>query len=190
VKAGLFGKPFLRQPKGMAVLSDCLAEPDARIRLHVLDDRFVMTINLETISITIVWVRTFFGSELWGHDSGFSSQSHVFRRFSMKFMYDERPMEPLITADEAAEYLGMAPSSVRKWAREKLLPSIAYPRGKGKFIHRFRVSELKAYLATLEWKPIGMSGEVADAGSARSASRTGENGQPPMERTNGRKRTR
>jgi excisionase family DNA binding protein len=78
----------------------------------------------------------------------------------MKTVYIDRPMEPLIGADEAADYLGFSASTVRKMARKGSLPSYAYPRGKGKFLHRYKVSELKQYLTSIQRKPVG--GEDAD----------------------------
>lgn len=62
-----------------------------------------------------------------------------------------RQMEPLIGAAEAAEYLGFSPLTVRRKAREGKLPSIAFPLGNtGKYLHKFRKSELEAYVNSLE----------------------------------------
>lgn len=77
----------------------------------------------------------------------------------MKTVYAEPPMEPLIGAGEAAEYLGFSSLTVRRMAHDGRLPSIAFPLGKDKlgnqkYLHRFRVSDLKAYLATLERRPV------------------------------------
>ncbi len=71
----------------------------------------------------------------------------------MKFAYIDKPIEPLIGAKEAAEYLGFAPLTVRRMAHDGRLPSIAFPQRNGKFLHRFRVSDLEAYLTTLQRKP-------------------------------------
>lgn len=71
----------------------------------------------------------------------------------MKFAYAERPMEPLIGATEAAEYLGFSPLSVRKMAHAGVIPFFAFPYGR-KITRRFRVSDLEAYLATVERNPI------------------------------------
>lgn len=68
---------------------------------------------------------------------------------------DELQIEPLINATEAAEYLGFSSLTVRRMAHDGRIPSIAFPVGKtGKYTHRFRASELTAYLTTLERKPI------------------------------------
>jgi len=62
-----------------------------------------------------------------------------------------QPLEHLINANEAAEYLGFSSLTVRRMAHEGRLPSIAFPMGRtGKFTHRFRVSELQTFLSTLE----------------------------------------
>jgi len=75
----------------------------------------------------------------------------------MQFAYTERPLEPLIGAREAAQYLGFSPLTVRRMAHDGRLPSIAFQLGTtGKFTHRFRVSDLKAYLATLERNPLNV----------------------------------
>ena len=76
----------------------------------------------------------------------------------MKTVYIDRPMEPLIGAKEAAEYLGFSASTVRRMAHRGELPSYAHPRGtdrkgNGKFQHRYRVSDLKAYLASIKRGP-------------------------------------
>jgi len=67
---------------------------------------------------------------------------------------NSQDFEPLLKADEVAQFLGFAPITVRRMAHDGTLPSIAFPSGNGKFTHRFRVSELKNYLATLEQKPV------------------------------------
>jgi excisionase family DNA binding protein len=70
-------------------------------------------------------------------------------------LLDELQIEPLIKAEEAAEYLGFSPLTVRRMAHDGRIPSIAFPVGKtGKYTHRFRASELTAYLTTLERKPV------------------------------------
>jgi excisionase family DNA binding protein len=61
----------------------------------------------------------------------------------------DQQIEPLIGADEAAKYLGFSPLTVRRMAHEGRLPSIPFPRGKGKYQHRFRISDLKAYVEML-----------------------------------------
>lgn len=72
----------------------------------------------------------------------------------MKTVYIDRPLEPMIGANEAAEYLGFSSTTVRRMAHRGELPSYAFPRGKGKFLHRYLVSDLKAYLATLKRAPV------------------------------------
>ncbi len=71
-----------------------------------------------------------------------------------------QPLEPLINANEAAEYLGFSSLTVRRMAHEGRLPSIAFPRGRtGKFTHRFRVSELQEFLSTLERHAIPLNNQ-------------------------------
>lgn len=67
----------------------------------------------------------------------------------MKSVEADRPYEPLIKSEQAAEFLGCAPLTVRRMARDGRLPSIPFPRGNGKFQHRFRLSELQAYVESL-----------------------------------------
>ena len=72
-----------------------------------------------------------------------------------KFAYIDRPMEPLIGADEAAEYLGFSSATVRRYANAGRLPSIAFPgKTPGKCLHRFRVSDLKDYVESLKRRPV------------------------------------
>lgn len=72
----------------------------------------------------------------------------------MKSGETNQSLEPLINAREAAEYLGFSSLTVRRMAHENRLPSIAFPVGRtSKCTYRFRASELKAYLTTLERKP-------------------------------------
>ena len=60
-------------------------------------------------------------------------------------------LEPLIGAEEAAKYLGFSKFTVRRMAHEGRLPSVAFPVGRtGKRTYRFRKSDLKEYLSTLE----------------------------------------
>ena len=56
--------------------------------------------------------------------------------------------------DEAAVYLGFSPLTIKRMAHDGRIPSIAFPMGAtGKFTHRFRASDLRAFLATLERRP-------------------------------------
>jgi excisionase family DNA binding protein len=71
----------------------------------------------------------------------------------MKTVYIDRPLEPMIGANEAAEYLGFSSTTVRRMAHRGELPSYAFPRGNGKFLHRYRVSDLKEYLDALKRFP-------------------------------------
>jgi excisionase family DNA binding protein len=67
-------------------------------------------------------------------------------------------LEPLISANEAAQYFGFSSLTVRRMAHAGRLPSIAFPVGNtGKCTHRFRISDLKAYLNTLERHPDTMT---------------------------------
>lgn len=80
-----------------------------------------------------------------------------------KFTYIDRPFEPLIDAKEAAKYLGFSVKTVCKMARNGRLPSFGFPMGRsGKHLHRFRVSELKTYLASLKRGPLSVSVESSD----------------------------
>lgn len=73
----------------------------------------------------------------------------------MKITPIDQPLEPLIKARQAAEYLGFTALTVRRMARDGRLPCIAFPMGRsGKHTHRFRVSDLQTYLATLERRPV------------------------------------
>ena len=68
----------------------------------------------------------------------------------MKTSDSSPELEPLLKADEVANFLGFSPITVRRMAHDGTLPSIAFPSGNGKFTHRFRASELTAYLTTLQ----------------------------------------
>ena len=73
----------------------------------------------------------------------------------MEVISTARQLEPLVGAVEAAEYLGFAPLTIRRMARRGILPSIAFPMGDtGKYMHKFRMSDLEAYVKTLEHKMI------------------------------------
>jgi hypothetical protein len=73
----------------------------------------------------------------------------------MEITCSNRQLEPLVGAVEAAEYLGFAPLTIRRMARRGILPSIAFPMGDtGKYMHKFRMSDLEAYVKTLEHKII------------------------------------
>lgn len=68
--------------------------------------------------------------------------------------WDQRPFEPLIDSKVAAKYLGFSPLSVRRMAHAKRIPAIAFPIGNsGKNLYRFRLSELEAFVKTLERSP-------------------------------------
>jgi excisionase family DNA binding protein len=71
-----------------------------------------------------------------------------------KAAWNSPPADPLINAITAAQYLGLSGSHVRKLARENRIPSIALPRSNGKVLHRFRVSDLGAYINSLVQNPI------------------------------------
>lgn len=60
-------------------------------------------------------------------------------------VYPERPLDPLLTVDEAAQYLGVSSYTVRLWARERKLPAIHLGR-----YWRFRESSLAAWLVDQE----------------------------------------
>jgi excisionase family DNA binding protein len=62
---------------------------------------------------------------------------------------NEPLIERLIGAEEAAEYLGFSSLTVRRMAHEGRLPSVPFPRGRGKFQHRFYMSQLRSYVESL-----------------------------------------
>lgn len=55
------------------------------------------------------------------------------------------PHDPLLTADQAAELLGLSAYTIRQWANERRLPAIRLGR-----YWRFRESSLLAWLAEKE----------------------------------------
>jgi excisionase family DNA binding protein len=57
--------------------------------------------------------------------------------------------EPLIGVREAARLLGMSRVTVTRMAHAGQLPTIAFPKPRGKHLYKFRNSELEAYLSTL-----------------------------------------
>jgi excisionase family DNA binding protein len=77
------------------------------------------------------------------------SCASVIKEQSMKSVETDRPYEPLIGSEEAARFLGYSALTVRRMARDGRLPSIPFPRGNGKFQHRFRLSALQAYVEGL-----------------------------------------
>jgi excisionase family DNA binding protein len=75
----------------------------------------------------------------------------------MEITHIDTQFEPLIRAKEAAKYLGFAELTVERMARAGRLPSIAFPVGKtSKYTYRFRISELAAYVDTLQRHPISI----------------------------------
>jgi excisionase family DNA binding protein len=52
------------------------------------------------------------------------------------------PNEPLLTADEVAGIVKLDPETIRRWARDDLLPSIKLPGGQW----RFRQGDVEALL--------------------------------------------
>jgi excisionase family DNA binding protein len=71
----------------------------------------------------------------------------------MKTANPESALEPMIGANEAAKLLGWSAVTIRRRAQRGTLPSYAFPRGNGKVLHRFRLSDLKAYLLALKQAP-------------------------------------
>ena len=67
--------------------------------------------------------------------------------------------ERLMKSDEAAEYLGFSPLTVRRMACKGLLPCYAFPCGNGKFIRRFKMSELVEFVASLHRSAKRLAGE-------------------------------
>jgi len=69
----------------------------------------------------------------------------------MESMQSSEVLEPLMDAEQVSESFGFSSLTIRRWAHEGLIPSIAFPMGKsGKFTHRFRMSELKSFEASLK----------------------------------------
>jgi hypothetical protein len=63
-------------------------------------------------------------------------------------------MEPLIDAKAASRYLGYAPITILRMARAGKLPTIAFPIGAtGKYLYKFRISQLEAYVKSLTRLP-------------------------------------
>jgi hypothetical protein len=62
--------------------------------------------------------------------------------------------EPLIDAKVASAYLGFAAITVLRMARAGKLPTIAFPIGKtGKYLYKFKASQLEAYVESLTRLP-------------------------------------
>ncbi len=57
-----------------------------------------------------------------------------------------RPDDRLLSADEAAELLGVSAYTVRQWARERRIPYVPL----GRKLKRFRLSSLLAWMAERE----------------------------------------
>jgi excisionase family DNA binding protein len=68
----------------------------------------------------------------------------------------DRPIEPLVTAATAAEYLGFSSITVRRMARTGKIPAIAFP-ATGKTLWRFRLSDLNSYIRSLSREPLETS---------------------------------
>jgi len=61
--------------------------------------------------------------------------------------------DPLVTANEAADYLGIAPSTLTTWIRNEMGPPVIRlprPRGNTDTTLRFRMSVLRAWLLAFE----------------------------------------
>jgi hypothetical protein len=72
----------------------------------------------------------------------------------MKQFYKDINLEPMIGANEAGRLIGFSAATLRRRAQQGTLPSYAFPRGNGKVMHRFWLSDLKAYLASLKRTPV------------------------------------
>ena len=58
--------------------------------------------------------------------------------------------EPLIDAEAASAYIGFAPITIKRMAHRRELPAIAFPIGAtGKFLYRFRLSDLQKHIESL-----------------------------------------
>jgi hypothetical protein len=63
-------------------------------------------------------------------------------------------MAPLIDAKAASVFLGFGPITILRMARAGKLPTIAFPIGKtGKYLDKFRLSQLEAYVESLTRLP-------------------------------------
>jgi excisionase family DNA binding protein len=76
----------------------------------------------------------------------------------------EPPLEPLIDAKEAAKYLGFSVVTIKRWAHQGKIPRLAFEIGTtGMYTYRFRASELKKFLSTLEQQPGAMVIPVSES---------------------------
>ena len=58
--------------------------------------------------------------------------------------------DPLIDAKAASAFLGFAAITILRMARAGKLPTVAFPIGTtGKFLYKFRLSQLEAYVESL-----------------------------------------
>jgi excisionase family DNA binding protein len=72
----------------------------------------------------------------------------------MRTTLEDANVEPLIDSEEAAKYLCFSPLTIRRMAHAGKIPSVAFPCGaRGKFTHRFRVSDLAKYVASFSRNP-------------------------------------
>ena len=59
-------------------------------------------------------------------------------------------VEPLVDAKVASRYLGFNPITILRMAKARKLPTIPWPIGKtGKFVYKFKMSQLEAYVESL-----------------------------------------
>ena len=59
-------------------------------------------------------------------------------------------VEPLVDAKAASKYLGFKPITVKRMAKAGKLPTIPWPIGNtGKFVYKFKMSQLEAYVESL-----------------------------------------
>ena len=59
-------------------------------------------------------------------------------------------VEPLVDAKVASKYIGFKPITVKRMAKAGKLPTIPWPIGNtGKFVYKFKMSQLEAYVESL-----------------------------------------
>jgi excisionase family DNA binding protein len=71
--------------------------------------------------------------------------------------------EALIGIKDAAQYLGLKPTTVRRMARKNRIPHLAFPIGaNGHRLYRFRASEIEAFLNLIRRQPGDMANPASN----------------------------
>lgn len=60
-------------------------------------------------------------------------------------VFKSQEFEPFVKAEQAAEFLGFSPITVRRMSRDGELPCVRFARGRG-HVWRYRMSELAQYV--------------------------------------------